>query len=91
MARNSTATRAAAPAEEPLERPAPSFIVVLPLVATTVRTPQFGAPAVETVQQRLPSRKNLLSYGALAGTAALRLIPWSVAVTDGIGTAIAQR
>ena len=81
MSRNATAPRASTP----------SFTLDLPLVTTTIRTPEFAVPAVKTAQQHFPSRKNLPFYGGLAGTAALGLIPWSVAVAVGIGTAIAQR
>lgn len=107
MSRNATATRNAhtetpAPAEaasqqsgpEP-ERPAPSLTLDLPLVTTTIRTPHFAIPAVDAVanaaREHMPSRRNALFYAGLAGTAAVGLIPWPVAVAIGIGTAVAQR
>ena len=106
MSRNATATRnastqtpdpPAAVSEQPdpaPERPAPSLTLDLPLVTATIRTPHFAIPAVDAVanaaREHVPSRRNALFYAGLAGTAAVGLIPWPVAVAVGIGTAMAQ-
>lgn len=105
MSKNATTTRNGCTQGSPeavSERPetapecvAPSLTVDLPLMTATLRTPHFAVPAVDAtanaVREHLPSRRSGLFYAGLAGTAAVGLIPWPVAVAIGIGTAIAQR